>query len=214
MPEPIPQHDTPTEGGEGEKKGGVLHKLFEKHGNLWLIGIGAATLIFLYVRSRSNSAAAQAAQAGSMPTGYDTSGTAGLSGSQADSNYQQLQATENTNTALLQQLLTALGTTPPPPGGTPPPTNNPLKAWWSGSALPTGTQIKWGTQGQSFYQTPGSNVWNPLAGPQFSSEFLGNNGIFDYIIAGQHGEYFLQQQQTIGGQKVLSPQMVLVAPHA
>lgn len=190
----------------------------------WLVGLGAATLLVMilyFIKSRSSSTTSTATPdttstyPGTLP---GQSGSSGQWGSQLDSDYQQMTQQSTITNSLLQQLLTSMQN-PPTPTPTPTPTPVPpgtgtLKAWWSGNPLAAGTKIKWGTQGQSFYQTPGSQTWNPLAGPQYSNEFLGNNGIFDYIIAGQHGEYFVQQQQTIGGQKVLSPQRVLVAPHA
>lgn len=178
MPEPIPQHNTPTDGGEGGK--GFFAKHFEKHGTLWLIGIGAATLVVIVMVARRNSAAAQAAQVGSMPTGYDTSGTAGLPGSQADANYQQLQYSENTNTALLQSILTALQGQPPagtPTGGT---------GGTTGTGTPPSQQPPGSTGGQntpnSTYGKPPSNPWTPWV-------TSANPGFLSNIWTGEHFLY-------------------------
>lgn len=200
----------------------------------WLAGLAVVTILILWWVNRSSGASAANNQNTGTGMGTGNSSPDQLWGSQLDADYQQMTQQSTITNSLLQQLLNGMNNpssnppvTPPvvppvtPPPTSPPPTPAPpptsggtLKPWWQGNPLQAGTQIKWGTQGQSFYQTPGSGTWWPLAGPQSKNDLLGNNGIFDYITSGQHGEWFVQQRQTVNGQQVFSPRRVLVAPHA
>lgn len=175
------------DGGGGGGEGG-LSASFQKHKWWWIAGgAGAIILFILWYNNRVST--------GTVPstTTTDTSGTAGLPGSQADANYQQLQYTEDTNTALLQSILNTLQgnqpgsttTSPPtspsnPPAGSPPSGSPPLQ----GGNPPRGGTV-------SVYGQPPSNPWTPwitsAQGSRFSKmlgqPFLGN------IYTGEQFQY-------------------------
>jgi len=105
---------------EGSSTHGILLHL-HKHGIIWLIGLGAATLfvMILYFRNQSQQSAASQ----QMPAS-DTSQTATpdqMWGSQLDADYQQMQQALTTNTSLLQQLVNQGNTPAPTPTPTPTP---------------------------------------------------------------------------------------------
>ncbi|SRR5713101_1994120 len=106
----VPQSQYDSSMAQGGQSGGGIMNHFRQHGMLYLIGIGAATLLVMFLVWRRNQ------QNTGLGTGNaNTTGTATTSspdqlwGAQLDADYQQLISTLNTNTGLLQQILNGAG---------------------------------------------------------------------------------------------------------
>jgi hypothetical protein len=117
---PQSQYDQNMAQGQQPGGGGIVGNI-KQHWPVWTVGIGIATIVVIYLvyRAQSNSAV-------NNPASSTTGTTAGSSspdqlwGSQLDADYQQMISSLNTNTGLLQQILTA-AQTPGPTGPTGPP---------------------------------------------------------------------------------------------
>jgi hypothetical protein len=144
----VPQSQYDSQMSQGQQQGGLVGNI-KQHWPVWMVGIGLATIavIYLVYRAQSNSSV-------NSPTGSTTDSTAGSStpdqlwGSQLDADYQQMISSLNTNTGLLQQILTIPGT-PGPPGPTGP----------SGQTGPSGPGAT-----PKIIRDP--NTWSGLAGNQ------------------------------------------------
>jgi hypothetical protein len=172
----------------GQAQGGIANH-FKQHWVIYTLIIGAASLVLMYLIYRSQNAASNAA----TNTGNNANGSTGypptadnLWGAQLDSDYQQLASMQNTNTGLLQSILTAITAPvkPPAPSTTPTPVPTPgTHPKWVNPLIPFGQwptnhpysnsfdlmehpTITW--QGTTYKENPGAGgrLWgDPIAGP-------------------------------------------------
>lgn len=110
---------------------GIFEKLsehFGKHGQMWLVGLGIATLVVLIMYGKHRQSAAQQAAANTaidpttgQPYNVQSTTPDQAWGAQLDTDYQQMISNLNAQQGTLQQILTAIQnpTTTPTPTPTP-----------------------------------------------------------------------------------------------
>lgn len=187
---------------------------FKKHQAVWLIGLGIATLVvmFLAYRNKSQQSSTVSAYPVNLPNQVDPLNQGNYDPAMAPDWYTGLTNSINQNTSALGNIANLLGqkpsTTPTTPPTTPPPGATPSSSAGLGAAvnyqLPANTQIYPGSQGRWWFKAPGGTQ-QLLTGPHGTDmqTWLPENQ-FERIVAGSNGS-FSWQQGGVGPLKSLVP---------
>lgn len=177
---PQDQYNQQMNAQAGGGGGGIMGS-FRQHWPIWTIGIGAATLLIMFMIWRKNQSSVSSAtgnDTGTMGTGNSSPDQ--LWGSQLDADYQQMISNQNTTVGLLQQILNQMSNPsanppgspgppgpPGPPGSTPPPGSGFLQPLFSKGSVPyskfgdlfTNEGITYELGAGSVTAGQGQNIW-------------------------------------------------------